>query len=147
MSKSVERKSRSQRLFLQFLAMAFFAFSMAGLQRIELLTGGGLTHGAAILAYLGVGALIALLLSTGPVFGDSLSDAEAMNDELTQQNRVLAFKTGFAAAMTCAGAGLAITAWYPDLSAKEALPPVIGIGVLIAVLRFVSLEKSADADE
>jgi hypothetical protein len=147
MSKNIEKKSRSQRWFLQLLAMGFFAVSMAGLHRIEQFSGGGLTHGAAIAAYLALGAIVAMLLSTGPIFGSAGSDASALNDELTRQNRILAFKTGYAAAMACAGVILALTVWYPAISAKEAIPPVIGIGVLIAVMQFVSLENAADTDE
>lgn len=144
MSNNIEQKSRSRRVVLQLLAMAFFVISIAGLQRLEDATGGGWVFAVVIGAYLGLGFAIGVCLWSGPTSDQANSE---MNDELTRHHRALAFKTGFWVAMAMAGLVLAMSVWITDLHVMEAIPPVLGIGVLFAVLRFVSLENAADTDE
>jgi hypothetical protein len=70
---------------------------------------------------------------------------DALEDELTQENRRRAFLTGYWALMLAVGALYALSLYTP-ISALEILPTLIAIGVSVPILRFVFLDWRGEAN-
>ena len=70
---------------------------------------------------------------------------DALEDELTRSNRLVAFQTGYWAllAVTCV---LYAISMFDAASQTVALPVLIAVGVSVPLLRFAMLERQGDSD-
>ena len=151
--EAVERLIRRRRRLLLVSVLSFLAWQGGNLMTIshlaERITQG---HGRLVdlVTLSGAGVWIVsllLLLATG---GRQSRSAEgeirdALEDELTQENRRRAFMAGYWALMLAVGALYALSLFTP-ISALEILPTLIAVGVSVPILRFVILDWRGEAN-
>jgi hypothetical protein len=103
-------------------------------------------HFALAAGYIGwSGTLIYIFTTGGLLFrGRSAEARAALNDELTQANRVAGYKAGYWAMLAVALMLYVLTQVY-GVSAQEALRITFAIGVAMPACRFAGLEKTQGA--
>jgi len=149
----VERLIRRRRRLLLVSVIAFLAWQGGNLMTIshmaERITQG---HGRLVDlvtvsgAAIWVVSLLFLLATGGRQSRGATGDVrDALDDELTQENRRRAFLAGYWALMLAIAALQALSLYTP-ISALEVLPTLIVVGVSVPILRFVILDRRGEAN-
>ena len=99
-----------------------------------------------ISAYVVWSIAIMFVLGTGGGFVFGRDVRHILNDEVTRDHRRQALVAGFWSSMAACLA-LYVTAWFEPLSAFTVIHYILTAGVGMALLRFVILERRAQADD
>ena len=94
------------------------------------------------LGWLVMALVLMLVLSTGGMWLRDPAVRALANDDVTRANRADAMEWGFTGAISVAIAG-AVIASFTAMPALFALRMVILVGLFVAVMRFVRLERAA----
>jgi hypothetical protein len=138
----IEKLAKRRRRLMVIFAGTFLIWQVPLLERYETISQSGLRpvdmiYVAGFLIW--VGCLISLLAFTRS--GPKGSDVQAaLNDELTQANRIKAFSTGYWA-MLIAAVAVFVLSFLVPVTGKEAAHLVLMVAVIAPLLRFARLER------
>ena len=141
MSDQVEKLSRKRRRLLVVMAIAFIVWQLAGLQMFSDFAGGDshLTSFVSLLAFAVWAVTLILLMHQRGVKGAPPEARAALNDELVQQNRMRAFRTGYWV-MLIAAAVVFTASLFVKVEGNVAAQLILVAGVAGPMLAFARLE-------
>lgn len=141
MSDSVEKADRLSRRRVRVLNVVMIFFALQSARSPVDLPFRNVDHFAHF-AWLAMALVLMLVLSTGGMWLRDPAVRALANDDVTRANRADAMEWGFTAAISVAIAG-AVIASFTAMPALFALRMVILVGLFVAVMRFVGLERAA----
>ncbi|BCW89790.1 hypothetical protein sos41_29570 [Alphaproteobacteria bacterium SO-S41] len=147
MADDIEKLSRRRRVILALYGILFLGLQAVLFKKlddpIELWRP---IHYAYAASYLGWSGTLIYIFSTGGLLfrGRSPEARAALNDELTEANRVAGYKAGYWAVLIVAFVLFVLSQTY-GVTAQEALRITFAVGVAMPACRFAGLERKQGA--
>ncbi|RIJ24401.1 hypothetical protein D1224_09240 [Henriciella barbarensis] len=141
MSDEVEKLSRKRRRVLIFMAIAFVIWQLAGLQMFSDFAGGDrrVTGVVSLFAFAFWAAMLVILMRQRGVKSAPPEARAALDDELVQQNRMRAFRTGYWVMLVTAAIVFTASLFF-TIEGNVAAQLVLVAGVAGPMLAFARLE-------